>query len=99
MNFIGNKVTEKRKSPFSREKGDSFLELVLNRSAYGANRSAVAAADAGICVDDVLVIALGDGADGAFLGAGAALDAIVGDLKSHDVSSLKQNKYKSLVFS
>ena len=62
-------------------------KLFFGRSGNRAGSRAVAAGDAGICVDNVLVVALGDGADRALFGASAALDAIVGNLKSHGSSS------------
>ena len=50
----------------------------------GAVGSASAAINAGIGVDDVLGIALGNCLNGAVLGASAALDASVSDFVSHE---------------
>ena len=76
------------------------LRSVLFGSSYGAGSFAVAAADAGVGIDDILVVALADSADRAFGSAGAALDAFVGNFISHDVSSFgNENMYKSLIIS
>ena len=47
-----------------------------------------AALDALLSVDDVLLVALGDDAQGAGIGAGAALQASIGNGVSHGFSSL-----------
>ena len=72
----------------------SFLhrELFLLGSSYGADRFAVAAADAGIGIDNILIVALGDRAYGALGSACAALDAFVGNFIGHGVSSFKNKK-------
>ena len=54
----------------------------------GALISAGTAADTDIGIDDVLVLTLGDSLDRALIGTGAALDAGIGNVKSHDVTSL-----------
>ena len=76
----------KKKDPRD-EQGSSFRneKLLLVRSAYGADRVAVAAGDAGVGVDDIFIVALGDSAYRALGSAGAALDALVGNLKSHSM--------------
>ena len=61
-------------------------ELLLNGSAHRAGAGASAAADAGIRVDDVLAVALGDRVHGTLGRAGAAADALVGNLKCQVVS-------------
>lgn len=52
-------------------------------STNGASGSASSAIDAIIGVDDELAVLFGNSADGAFIGASAASDAIVGNLISH----------------
>ncbi len=63
----------------------SRVKLFLFGSAYRAYSSAVAAADAGIGIDNVLVVALGDSAYRAFACTSSALNASVGNLKSHSI--------------
>ena len=67
----------------------SFLcRILLSHDGLGgAVGSAGAAIHAGISVDLVLSIALGDSLDGAVVSAGAAADASVGNLVSHDNTS------------
>ncbi len=61
----------------------SRVKLFLFGSAYRAYSGAVAAADAGIGIDNVLIVALGDSTYRALACAGTALDAGVGNLESH----------------
>ena len=63
-------------------------ELAFLDGFSGALISAGTAADADIGIDDVLVLALGNSLNGALIGAGAALHAGIGNVKSHDVTSL-----------
>ncbi len=58
-------------------------ELLFNRSANRAVVSTVAAADALISVDNVLVIALGNARNGASICTCAAVNALVGNLVCH----------------
>ncbi len=58
-------------------------ELFLNRSAYGANSSAVTAIDASISVNNILVVAFGNSVYGALSSASTAGDAFVSNLESH----------------
>lgn len=53
-------------------------------SFYGTYTCAGTAVDTFILVDYVLAIAFADGADGTFLGASAACDAIVGNNVCHE---------------
>lgn len=63
----------------------SRVKLFLFGSAYRAYSGAVAAADAGIGIDNVLVIALGDSAYRAFACTSTALNASVSNLESHSM--------------
>lgn len=83
MNFWQQKIHSLKENGFSSVKLTVAEGLFLNGSAYRANRSAVSAADAGISVDNVLVVALGDSAYGALLCASSALDASVSNFESH----------------
>lgn len=51
--------------------------LSLRGSIYGAYISACAALNAGVCIDNILAVALRDGGNGALALAGAAGDAFV----------------------
>ena len=61
-----------------------FALLCLARSSYRANLSAVPAIDAGIWIDVVLSVALGNCLNGAFRSAGTTRDAFVRNLISHN---------------
>ena len=75
----------REKAPFSNENGAFYGCTLLGYDGLGgAVGSAGAAVHAGIGVDDVLGIALGNGLDGAVLSAGAAADAGVGDSMCHE---------------
>ena len=65
---------------FIRLGGQQFLlykNLSLRGSIYGAYISACAALNAGVCIDNILAVALRDGGNGALALAGAAGDAFV----------------------
>ena len=64
----------------------AFLKLLLNDGFGGAVVAARAAANAGVGVDDVHLVALGDSLNGAVVSASAALDASVSNLVCHDSS-------------
>jgi len=57
--------------------------LLCLGGSHGADIGAVAALDAGVGVDDEDAVTLGDGFHGALTGAGAAGDALIGDLVCH----------------
>jgi len=57
--------------------------LGLGRRADGANPGAGTAGHAGIRIDHVLAVALGDGGNGTLLCASTTLDALVADLICH----------------
>lgn len=59
-------------------------ELGLSGSTNGAGAGASAALDAHIGIDFILAITLGDSGHGALGSAGAAADAIIGNLVSHN---------------
>ena len=63
-------------------------KLAFLDSFDGALVSTSAAGNADISVDDVLVFAFGNSLDGALDRAGTALDASVGDIVSHDITSI-----------
>jgi hypothetical protein len=54
-----------------------FKKLFSSRSAYRTYACARTAVDAGISVDNVLAISLGNSANGALVGTSAASDAII----------------------
>ena len=58
-------------------------KLLCLGGSHGADIGAVAALDAGVGVDDEDAVTLGDGFHGALTGAGAAGDALIGDLVCH----------------
>ena len=57
--------------------------LCLSGCANGANLSTVSAIDAGVSVDLVLAVTLGDSLNGALGCASTATDAIISNLKCH----------------
>ena len=61
-----------------------FGKLLLDDGFDGAVVAASATANAGVGVDDELVLTLGDGLNRAVVGASAALDASISDLVCHD---------------
>jgi hypothetical protein len=63
-------------------------KLAFLDSFDGALISTSAAGNADISVDDVLVFAFGNSLNGALLCTSAALDASVGDIVSHDITSI-----------
>ena len=63
-------------------------KLAFLDSFDGALISTSAAGNADVSVDDVLVFAFGNSLNGALLSAGTALDASVGDIVSHDITSI-----------
>jgi hypothetical protein len=65
-----------------------FKESAFLDSLDGALIGAGAAADANISIDDELLVAFGDCLNGALVSAGTALDASIGDIISHDLSSI-----------
>ena len=62
----------------------AFLKLLLNDGFDGAVVAASAAANTGVSVDDVHLVALGDSLNGAVVSAGAALNASVSNSVCHD---------------
>ena len=58
-------------------------ELLFRRSANRAVICACAAADAGVSVDYVLAVALGDAANRAAICASTARNALIGNLVCH----------------
>ena len=64
-------------------RGRAMVCLLGLGSTYGAGVGAGTAIDASIGVNDVLAVALGDGLHGAARCAGAASDAIIGNLVCH----------------
>ena len=63
-------------------------KLLLNDSFGGALLSAGAAADTDVSIDDELAVALGNSLDGAQLSAGTSHHASIGNLESHDNTSI-----------
>ena len=63
-------------------------KLLLNDSFGGALLSAGAAADTDISVNDKLAVALGNSLDGALLSAGTTNHSSIGNLVSHDNTSI-----------
>ena len=63
--------------------------LALLGSANGAGTGASAAGNAGICIDNVLAIALRDSGNGALFDASAASDALISDDICHDLYTSK----------
>ncbi len=63
-------------------------KLAFLDSFDGALVSASAAGNADISVADVLVFAFGNSLNGALVSAGTTLDASVGDIVSHDITSI-----------
>ena len=59
--------------------------LFLGRGSDRAGVRACAAFDAGVGVDYILAVSLADSAHGALGGTGAAADAFIGNLVSHDI--------------
>jgi hypothetical protein len=60
------------------------LDSSLNRSAHGANPRAGTTGNTSFGVNNILAVALGNRADGAFTLAGATADALIGDYISHE---------------
>jgi hypothetical protein len=71
-----------------RRPSSCFEELAFLDSFSGALVSASAAGNADVSVDDVLAVAFGNSLNGALVSTSAASDTSVGDLVSHDITSI-----------
>ena len=63
--------------------GESLFHDRFNRAVVNTG----AAVDAGVGIDDVGLVALGNSLNGAVISAAAALDTSIGDFVCHDVPS------------
>ena len=63
-------------------------KLAFLDSFNGALVSTCTAGNADISVDDVLLFAFGNSLNGALVSAGTALDASIGDIVCHDITSI-----------
>jgi len=61
-------------------------KILLHYCFGGADGCAGAAARAGVVINLELAVAFPDGLDGAFLGAGAAGNTVIGNLVRHGIS-------------
>src|SRR5699024_1515230 len=75
--------TSPRRLRFSEIFSDPKPGSALLRSANRASTGASAAINAGIGIDHIFAVALRDGSDGTFTGAGAAVNAFIVDDIGH----------------